>query len=158
MQWHNFPSLTLLLSCVDLATFVVLWWGCQHDFDRILPGSRPSSVHIPWPKLIVFSSATSPATFVFTCAFPVRVSNTHWCTLAELVITCNIRACHWRARLNQQASPMMVLFTLSATPVATELAFTQIVISLSFTHQSPLTGSDSHTPATLWVFACTPLC
>ena len=105
------------------------------------------------------------AAFVFTCAFSVRVSDTHRCTHAELVTTCNTRACHWRARLspsitasssarlmyrasligrNQQASSTMLSFTPSATPVAMELASTQTLISSPSMHLSPLTRSNSY--------------
>ena len=48
---------------------------------------------------------------------------------------------------NQQASSTMLPYTPSATPVATEVAYTQTVILLPFTHQSPLTQSDLHTLA-----------
>ena len=96
LQRHNFQASVHLLSCADQVNFVALWWGCQHNFDWISPVLCPSSACTPLPNLTVpkrYLTGILPAAFVFTCTFPVRVSDTHGCTHTESVTTCNTCIC-----------------------------------------------------------------
>ena len=138
--WQDFTSFTLMVSPYSFAS------------DRKVPSRRLISI--------------SPAALVFTRAFPVKVSEIHRCTHTKSVTKCNTVASHWRAKLaplrgasssarlmcwaslvgrSQHASSTTVPFVSNATPVATEFASTQTVISLPSIHQFPSTGSASRT-------------
>ena len=138
--WQDFTSFTSMVSPYSFAS------------DRKVPSRRLTSI--------------LPAALVFTRALPVKVSEIHRCTHTESVTKCNTVASHWRAKLiplratsssarlmcwasligrSQHSSSMTVPFVSNATPVATELASTQTVISLPSVHQFPPTGSASRT-------------
>ena len=130
--------------------------------SMVSPYSFGSDRNVPSRRL----NSILPAALMFTHAFPVKVSEIHRCTHAKSVTKCNTVTSHRKAKLaplraasssarlmclaslvgcSQQASSMTVPFISNATPVATELASTQTVISLPSIHQFPPTGSASRT-------------
>ena len=115
--WQDFISFTLMVSPYSFASY------------RKGPSRRLTSI--------------LPLALVFTRAFPVKVSEIHWCTHAESVTKCNTEMS--LVGCSQHAFSMPVPFVSNVTPVAMELASTQTVISLLSIHQFPPTGSASHT-------------
>ena len=148
--WQDFVSFTLMVSPYSFAS------------DHKVPSRRLTSISL--------------AALVFTRALPVKVSEIPRCMHTESVTKCNTVASHWRAKLiplrvasssarlmcwasligrSQHASSMTIPFVSNATPVATELASTQTVISLPSVHQFPPMGSASHSlvkvSANIWL-------
>ena len=168
----SFPSLSKSIHlCGTLVRLSARFW---QDFTSFTSMVSPfaSDRKVPSCRL----TSISPAALVFTRALPVKMSEIHRCTHTESVTKYNTVASHWRAKLiplraasssarlmcwasligrSQHASSMTVLFVSNATPVAMELASTQIVISLPSKHQFSPMGSASRTlvivSANIWL-------
>ena len=169
-----FPSLSKSIHlCGTMARLSARFWQDFASFTSMVSPYFFASDHkVPSRRL----TSISPAALVFTRALPVKVSKIYRCTHAESVTKCNTVASHRRAKWiplrvasssarlmcwasligrSQLASSMTIPFDSNATPVATELASTQTVISLPSVHQFPPTGSASRTlvkvSANIWL-------